>query len=54
MFVLTSIRQTVRVPAHCFGQDLEQAIGEELNKKYANKVIAANKLIPYNYRRPPL
>jgi DNA-directed RNA polymerase subunit E'/Rpb7 len=38
MFVLTSIKQTVRVPSHCFRLDLDQAIGEELNKKYANKV----------------
>jgi len=39
MFVLTSIKQTVRVPAEKFHLDLYQAITEELNQKYANKVV---------------
>jgi len=38
MFVLASIKQTVRVPAEKFHLNLYQAIEEELNQKYANKV----------------
>ena len=39
MFVLTSIKQTVRVPAEKFHLNLYQAIEQELNQKYANKVL---------------
>ena len=39
MFVLALINHTVRVPAHKFHIDLDKAIGEELNTKYANKVV---------------
>jgi len=39
MFVLTSIKQTVRVPAEKFHLNLYQAIEQELNQKYANKVV---------------
>jgi len=38
MFVLTTIKKTVRVPAEKFHLNLYQAIEEELNQKYANKV----------------
>ena len=38
MFVLTLIRQTVRVPAEKFGLPIDSAIAEELNHKFANKV----------------
>lgn len=38
MFVLALIRQTVRVPAEKFKLDIDQAISEELNLKFANKV----------------
>nr|CAG4635060.1 EOG090X0DHL [Alona affinis] len=39
MFVLTLIRQTVRVPADKFKLAIDQAIAEELNLKFANKVV---------------
>nr|CAG4637344.1 EOG090X0DHL [Ceriodaphnia reticulata]SVE73189.1 EOG090X0DHL [Ceriodaphnia reticulata] len=39
MFVLTLVKQTVRVPAEKFNRDIDQAISEELNLKFANKVV---------------
>nr|CAG4638731.1 EOG090X0DHL [Cyclestheria hislopi] len=39
MFVLSLFKQTVRVSPHCFKKNLDEAIGEELNKKFANKVV---------------
>nr|CAG4648880.1 EOG090X0DHL [Polyphemus pediculus] len=39
MFVLAAIAQTVRVPAEKFKLNLDLAIAEELNQKYANKVV---------------
>nr|CAG4649677.1 EOG090X0DHL [Scapholeberis mucronata]SVE93877.1 EOG090X0DHL [Scapholeberis mucronata] len=39
MFVLALIKQTVRVPAEKFRRDIDQAISEELNLKFANKVV---------------
>nr|CAG4643496.1 EOG090X0DHL [Ilyocryptus agilis] len=39
MFVLTFMRQTVRVPAEKFRLDIDQAITEELNLKFANKIV---------------
>lgn len=38
MFVLALVKQTVRVPADKFKRDIDQAITEELNLKFANKV----------------
>lgn len=38
MFVLAVIKQTVRVPAEKFKRDIDHAISEELNLKFANKV----------------
>lgn len=38
MFVLAHFKQTVRVPADKFKLDIDQAISEELNLKFANKV----------------
>ena len=38
MFVLSLVKQTVRVPAEKFNRDIDQAISEELNLKFANKV----------------
>ena len=39
MFVLALVKQTVRVPAEKFDRDVDQAISEELNLKFANKVV---------------
>nr|CAG4651320.1 EOG090X0DHL [Simocephalus serrulatus]SVE94495.1 EOG090X0DHL [Simocephalus serrulatus] len=39
MFVLALVKQTVRVPAEKFKRDIDQAIAEELNLKFANKVV---------------
>nr|CAG4648238.1 EOG090X0DHL [Moina brachiata]SVE93258.1 EOG090X0DHL [Moina brachiata] len=39
MFVLAHFKQTVRVPADKFKLDIDQAISEELNLKFANKVV---------------
>lgn len=38
MFVLALVKQTVRVPAEKFNRDVDQALSEELNLKFANKV----------------
>lgn len=38
MFVLALVKQTVRVPADKFKRDVDQALSEELNLKFANKV----------------
>ncbi|XP_046439644.1 DNA-directed RNA polymerase III subunit RPC8-like [Daphnia pulex] len=39
MFVLALVKQTVRVPSEKFNRDIDQAISEELNLKFANKVV---------------
>nr|SVE75384.1 EOG090X0DHL [Daphnia dolichocephala] len=39
MFVLSLVKQTVRVPAEKFNRDIDQALSEELNLKFANKVV---------------
>lgn len=44
MFVLSLVKQTVRVPAEKFYRDVDQALSEELNLKFANKVDSTKDL----------
>lgn len=39
MFALTEMKDTVRIPPYRFTMKLNQAIAEELNRKFANKVV---------------
>ena len=39
MFQLAVLRDTVRVAPSCFGKDFQQAIIDELNGKYANRIV---------------
>lgn len=39
MFILSEMKDTVRIPPWLFGQDVNDAIINALNKKFANKVV---------------
>lgn len=39
MFVLSKFKDIVRVPAHHLGTPIEDVLAEELNKRFANKVV---------------
>ncbi len=39
MFVLSEMQDTVRIEPHRFSQDMGQELSDELNKKFANKVL---------------
>eukprot|EP00050_Salpingoeca_kvevrii_P018023 m.70169 g.70169 ORF g.70169 m.70169 type:complete len:197 (-) comp7863_c0_seq2:966-1556(-) len=39
MFVLAVLRDVVPVPASKFGQDLNMAVADEINRRFANKVV---------------
>ncbi|KAL7005261.1 DNA-directed RNA polymerase III complex subunit Rpc25 [Cystobasidiomycetes sp. EMM_F5] len=39
MFIISRLKDTVQIQAHNFGKDREVALKDELNKKYANKVL---------------
>lgn len=39
MFVLSEFRDVIRVPAENLGQPIEEVLAEELNKRFANKVV---------------
>jgi DNA-directed RNA polymerase III subunit RPC8 len=40
MFILSEISDLVRIPPHTFNIPIQHAITDELNKKFANKVIS--------------
>jgi len=39
MFVISKFKDIVRVPAHSLGQPIEEVLSEELNRRFANKVV---------------
>lgn len=39
MFVLAKFKDIIRVPAQCLGQPIEEVLTDELNKRFANKVV---------------
>ena len=39
MFILSEINDLIRIPPHTFNIPIQHAITDELNKKYANKVV---------------
>ena len=39
MFVLSEMQDTVRIEPDRFSQDMGQEVSDELNKKFANKVV---------------
>lgn len=45
MFQLAEIRHMVRIPPWLFGQTLNDAVVEELNRKLANKVCSSIVLV---------
>lgn len=47
MFQLAEIRHMVRIPPWLFGQTLNDAVIEELNRKLANKVCCSVSVITF-------
>ena len=40
MFILSKLSDLVRIPPHTFNIPIQESITNELNKKFANKVIS--------------